>query len=77
MIRPDEQIPCPPSPSEPIAPVDGLTVSRRHNAGIYGVASRIRFVHDDFAHFAETYEGQARGAWVVEWEATKTMGEDA
>ncbi|CAJ1381831.1 unnamed protein product [Effrenium voratum] len=30
----------------------------RHNAGIYGVASRIRFVHDDFAHFAETYEGQ-------------------
>eukprot|EP00438_Fugacium_kawagutii_P031931 Skav214806 [mRNA] locus=scaffold740:204280:207832:- [translate_table: standard] len=29
----------------------------RHNAGIYGVADRISFVHDDFVHFAETYEG--------------------
>ena len=29
----------------------------RHNAGIYGVAERISFVHDDFAHFAEHYTG--------------------
>eukprot|EP00435_Cladocopium_sp_Y103_P053797 s2167_g17.t1 len=29
----------------------------RHNAGIYGVADRISFVHDDFVHFAETYKG--------------------
>ncbi|CAE7609851.1 Tgs1, partial [Symbiodinium microadriaticum] len=28
-----------------------------HNAGIYGVADRIDFVHDDFAHFAEVYSG--------------------
>ena len=29
----------------------------RHNAKIYGVADRISFVHDDFADYAEAYEG--------------------
>lgn len=29
----------------------------RHNARIYGVADRIRFVHDDFVKFADNYTG--------------------
>lgn len=28
-----------------------------HNAGIYGVRSRMQFVCDDFVHFAESYAG--------------------
>ncbi|CAE7525852.1 Tgs1, partial [Symbiodinium necroappetens] len=35
----------------------GRLSDARHNAGIYGVADRIDFVHDDFAHFAEVYSG--------------------
>merc|ERR1712070_501129 len=29
-----------------------------HNAEIYGVQDRIEFICDDFAHFAEVYQGQ-------------------
>merc|ERR1711963_1137199 len=30
-----------------------------HNASVYGVQKHIKFVHDDFAHFAAEYVGPA------------------